>query len=77
MSQDDVKTVKFAITLLGSMDKVDFVDAADRLEKDMAHLDTGSRQWARRLAVEKSCGMKHTDEINDWLAKEKERESRK
>lgn len=77
MRQEDVEEVRTAIRQgLDGLDAKDALEVFDRVLADVKHLEDGSRQWAKRLAVEKLCGMTHTDEINAWIAAEKERESR-
>jgi hypothetical protein len=77
MRQEDVEEVKAAILQgLDGLDAKDALGVFDRLLADVQHLEAGSKQWAKRLGVEKLCGMQHTDEINAWLEAEKKRESR-
>lgn len=75
MRQKDIEEVKTAIRQgLDGLDAKDALEVFDRVLEDVGHLEAGSKAWAKRLGVEKLCGMTHTDEINAWLAKEKERD---
>lgn len=74
MRQEDVDEVRAAIRQ--GLDAKDALEVFDRILADVKHLEDGSKRLAKRLEVEKLCGMTHTDEINAWLEREKERESR-
>ncbi len=77
MRQEDVEEVRAAIGQgLDGLDATDALEVFDRVLQDVVHLEAGSKMLAKRLEVEKLCGMTHTDETNDWLEREKERESR-
>lgn len=77
MRQEDVEEVRAAIRQgLDGLDAKDALEVFDRVLADVKHLETGSKQWAKRLVVEKLCGMQHTDEINAWIEAEKKRGSR-